>query len=82
MSNKRTDQGPLLTVDDVAALLSVSVKTVDGWMCEKRTPHLKPSRSILRFRRSDIESCLDERAVPALGMNTAEHISGPERNGR
>ncbi len=52
-----------MTVEEAADMLMVSVKTAYGWVCAKRIPHLKPSRSILRFRRSDIEAWLDNKAV-------------------
>ena len=72
-----TDATRLLDVNDVADMLNVSVKTVYGWVYDKRIPYLKPSRSILRFRKSDIEAWLDGQAVPARGNRAKSAVSEP-----
>ncbi|MBT3267004.1 helix-turn-helix domain-containing protein [Candidatus Poribacteria bacterium] len=63
-----------LNVDDVAALFGVSPKTVYGWVHAKAIPHMKLSRSVLRFRPSDIEAWAESRAVAvgAKGGHEAE----------
>ncbi len=53
-----------VTVDDVAALLGVSPKTVYNWVCAKTIPHTKFGRSVLRFRLKDIEAWAESHAVP------------------
>ena len=60
----RMDSQRYLNVDDVAALLGVSPKTVYGWVSAKTIPHVKFGRSVLRFRLSDIEAWAESRAVP------------------
>ena len=72
---EQPDATRLLDVNDVADMLNVSVKTVYGWVYDKRIPHLKPSRSIWRFRRSDIEAWLDGQAVPARGNRAKSAVS-------
>lgn len=65
MHTKETTMGGerYMNVDDVAALLGVSPKTVYGWVCAKTIPHVKFGRSVLRFRLSDIGAWADSRAV-------------------
>ena len=53
-----------LNVGDVAALLGVSPKTVCGRVYAKTIPHVKFSRSVLRFRLTDIEAWAESRIVP------------------
>jgi excisionase family DNA binding protein len=57
------DSDRLLKVDDVADLLGVSPKTVYGWVYQRAIPFVKPSRTTLRFRRSEIEAWLDDRSI-------------------
>lgn len=67
---------PFLTVDQVAELLSVSSKTVRGWVETRRIPHYKPgarpkdkvgSRVGVRFRASDLEAWLETVKVDEIG---------------
>ena len=44
-------------------MLNVSVKTIYGWVYAKRIPHVKPSRSVFRFRRGDILDWLETLSV-------------------
>ncbi len=44
----------LLTRKQVAEMLSVHVRTVDGWIASGRLPSKKISRKCIRFRASDI----------------------------
>ena len=65
-----------LDVHDVATQLGVSPKTVYGWVHAKTIPHVKFSRSVLRFRPSDIEAWAESRAV-AVGAKGGQ---GPKSN--
>ena len=67
------DNGALeryLTVDDVANMIGVSPKTVYGWVYAQRIPHVKFSRSVLRFRRSDIDAWAESNTTCVGGRQT------------
>lgn len=59
---------PLLTVDDLAAVLRISVKTI--WNRRMKAPHtLPPSINLpgttgLRWRQQDVEAWIDAYAAP------------------
>ena len=57
----RMEDTRLLNVNDVADMLGASVKMVCGWVYEGIIPHVKPTARCLRFRRSDIDTWLDNR---------------------
>ena len=65
---------PLLTVEEVAHLLGVPRQTIYNWVYAKRIPHVKPSRSLLRFRREEIEAWLAARSVPERGSKNADDV--------
>ena len=44
-----------MDVTDVAEMFGVSPKTIYGWVHAKRIPHVKLSRTVLRFRRDAID---------------------------
>ena len=67
MDSRLRQEECLLTVEEVAALLSVSPITIYNWCYERRIPHMKPSRSVLRFRREDMENWVSARMVPENG---------------
>jgi excisionase family DNA binding protein len=69
------DSERYLNVDDVAALLGVARKTVYGWVYAKAIPHLKFSRSGLRFRASDIEAWAESRTV-SVGSGGGDESQG------
>ncbi len=57
----------LLTLEDVAALIGVAPKTIYNWVNSRRIPHVKPSRSLVRFRLPEILAWIEERSVPERG---------------
>ena len=61
--NEELEATRLLDVDDVATMLGVAPQTIYNWVYAKRIPHVKPSRSVLRFRREDIMEWVDRHAV-------------------
>lgn len=59
----RTDSLELLTIEDVAALLKVSPKTIYNWTYRDIIPHLKLGRGILRFRREEIIGWMNQQSL-------------------
>lgn len=63
---------PLLTTEQVATWLAVSVYTVRGYVRSEKLPFValqKKERSILRFKREEVQRWIDERS----GRNDPEH---------
>ena len=60
-----------LNVDDVAAMFGVARKTVYGWVSAKTIPHVKFSRSVLRFRQSDLDKWAESHRV-AVAPSTGD----------
>ncbi len=56
---------PLLTYDQLAADLDIPLGTLFAWVSNREIPHLRLGPRTVRFRRSEIENWLKERAVPA-----------------
>ena len=56
----------LLTIPDVAALLTVSIATVRRLQQQRKLPFIKVGGSI-RFERGDIASYVGARRVRAIG---------------
>lgn len=54
--------GKLVTARTIAARFGVTVGTVNRWVRENRVPYLRPSRRIVRFRISEVEQALRDRA--------------------
>jgi len=57
----------LLTIDDVSELTGLSQGTLYHWVSQRRIPFVKLSPRCIRFRRSDLETWLDEKVVPTEG---------------
>lgn len=54
----------LLTPDEVAQMLGLSIDTLAQWRSQRRgIPFVKLSRSVVRYRQRDLEAWLDERIV-------------------
>lgn len=51
---------PLLTIEDVAAYVNVSVNTVRSWVKQDRIPFLKAGQ-LLRFDQDEVEAWLRSR---------------------
>lgn len=59
----------LLTVRDVAALLSVSRPTIYRYVNEHELPHVRLSGGVLRFREREVEFWVDEHVVSVAGAS-------------
>jgi excisionase family DNA binding protein len=57
-------QQRLLTVQEAAHLLSVSVSTLYGWVWQRRIPFVKVGRA-LRFERDDLERFIQSNRFEA-----------------
>jgi len=51
---------PLVTAERVAEHFGVSVGTVNAWVRARRIPCLRPSRRVVRFHLSEVESALQQ----------------------
>lgn len=60
----------LLTVREVAALTGFSQGTLRHWISAHRIPVVRISARCVRFRRSDIDSWLEQQLVPSMGDGT------------
>jgi excisionase family DNA binding protein len=54
----------LLTVQDAAHLLAVSVSTLYGWVWQRRIPYIKVGRA-LRFDLADLERFIEANRIQA-----------------
>jgi excisionase family DNA binding protein len=57
-------QQRLLTVQEAAHLLGVSVSTLYGWVWQRRIPFVKVGRA-LRFEQRDLEKFIQSNRVEA-----------------
>jgi len=56
--------GRLLTPEEVAEMLGLSIDTLAQWRSQRRgIPFVKLSRSIVRYQQRDLESWLEARIV-------------------
>jgi excisionase family DNA binding protein len=54
----------LLTPDEVAEQMGLSIETLAQWRSQKRgIPYVKISRNCVRYRQSDLDGWLSERIV-------------------
>lgn len=55
----------LLTPDQAASLLGLSVETLNVWRCTKRykLPYVKTGR-LVRYKLSDIEAFIESQTIP------------------
>ena len=67
---KSVESSPLLTASQVAELLGIRPSTVYDASAKGRIPSVRlwqgSRRTLLRFRREEIEKLIRERSVPAL----------------
>jgi excisionase family DNA binding protein len=61
---------PLLTTRHVADLLGVSPETILRWVGRGLLPAFRLPSGALRFRQSDLDAWLAERATPGQGVLT------------
>ena len=64
----------LLTARQVADVLGVSAETVLRWTRRGDLPAIRLPGGAIRFRETDIEARLEERATPVRGV--VEHPAG------
>ncbi len=60
------DRKELLTIQEVAELTGFSVGTLYHWVSQQRIPVVRISARCVRFRRSDIDSWLQQQFVPSI----------------
>jgi excisionase family DNA binding protein len=64
---ERTNDDALVTVTEAAEYLRVAPGSLYHWVSEGRVPVVRFSARCIRFRRSDIDTWLEQRLVPSLG---------------
>lgn len=57
----KTAPGVLLTIDDMAALLRVSTRTLRSWRHEGELPQPLKIHGALRWRRSDVDAWIAQK---------------------
>jgi len=62
--------GQLLTARQVANELGVHVKTILAWVQRGELPAFRLPGGAIRFRATDLEAWLEERATPGRGAPT------------
>lgn len=62
---RSNDKAPLISVEQLAAELGVSVRYVRRIIAERRIPYLKVGH-LIRFQRDDVEGWVDANRVDAL----------------
>jgi excisionase family DNA binding protein len=65
MSLSATSRTRLLTVEEFAAALGLSPKTVRQWTWMRRVPFVRVGRAI-RFRPETVDEIVNRGSVPAL----------------
>ncbi|MGZ6637861.1 MAG: helix-turn-helix domain-containing protein [Solirubrobacteraceae bacterium] len=66
--------GPLLTAREVAELLGVSAETVLRWTRRGDLPAIRLPGGAIRYRDSELEEWLTDRATP--GRGSVSHPAG------
>lgn len=57
----------LVTKKEIAKLLTVSVRTIDNWVCQKRIPVHRFSSRCIRFNPPKVLSALDKFEIKEVG---------------
>ncbi|NYF16034.1 excisionase family DNA binding protein [Microbacterium sp. AK009] len=63
MDSSRTSLPVLLTPEDLADYLNVSLRTIEGWRLSRKGPAYVRMGKHVRYRADRVESWLGERAV-------------------
>jgi excisionase family DNA binding protein len=58
----------LLTVQEAAQLLAVSVSTLYGWVWQRRIPFIKIGRAV-RFEVADLEKFIQGNRIPPRSLS-------------
>jgi len=68
------DPGRMLTVDDVADLLSANEKTIRRWIKDGRLPAVNLGHRLgYRIREADLDRFLSERQTPSAAPERKEN---------
>jgi excisionase family DNA binding protein len=62
-----SDEKILLTAAEVAKLTGFAEGTIRHFTSERKIPYVRISARCIRFRRSDIDSWLQQKLVPVKG---------------
>jgi excisionase family DNA binding protein len=57
----------LLSKRELAAILSVSQRTIENWLAEKRIPRLRLSPRLTRFSLPKVEAALERYEIKEVG---------------
>lgn len=68
-----------LTVDELAALIKCSKLTLYGMVARKKIPFKKPSRRLLRFKKTEIKDWIDGKYLRNEVGPTASGKKTPKR---
>jgi excisionase family DNA binding protein len=55
----------LLTVQEVAVVLRLSVSTIRSWVLLRRIPFVKLHNKAIRFKRTEIDALIAASVIPA-----------------
>ena len=69
----------LLTAREVADLLGVSSETILRWTRRGELPAIRLPGGAIRFRETDLDSWLNERATPTRSLPTTTPSAAPRR---
>ena len=67
-----------MTVDEVADLIKCSKLTIYGMVAKKKIPYKKPSRRLLRFKKSEILAWIDGK-YPGTETTSASSVKKTAR---
>ena len=71
----------LLTVDEVADYLGVTKATIYCWTSQKKIPHVKLTKRLLKFREKEIVEWISQKSVsadaPEAGKRNRQHYRPP-----
>lgn len=65
----------LINIEQAAAILGIQVSTLYSWVNKRMIPHIKLSRSLLRFRRADIVDFVSARSVAPMSNGDSARAS-------
>ena len=67
MSDSQQSTNDIGGYDYAARITGIRVSTLYSLVCQRRIPHIRLSRRMVRFRRTDLERWLTERLVAPTG---------------
>ncbi len=69
--------GKIIEYNEVAEILGVTKATIYGWASQKKIPHIKLTKRLLKFREKDILDWISQKSV---GANAPVAVG--KKNGR